>query len=97
MPPSHPHFAFTGSVIRLIPADLERWRGRFKNIPNLEAELESYDTYLVSEGLTNGDKWFPRAAAYLATRDAGYLAKLPEDRKPRSPNPQFEDLDYGPS
>ena len=57
-------------MIRFIPDALERWRRAFKNIPNLEGALESYDAYLEDEGLTNGDKWFVRTAAKLARLEA---------------------------
>ena len=68
-------YAFTGRVIRLTPADLERWRTAFKNIPNIEGELTSYDDYLADEGVTNGDKWFHRTSAWLRRRDTEYAAK----------------------
>ncbi len=90
------HFAFTGSVIRLTPFELERWRTVYKNIPDLEAELTSYDDWLDGQDVANGDAdWFSRTSSKLRTVNAEYAAKLPEDRKPRTPNPQPEDLDYG--
>ena len=97
MPPSYPHYAFTGQVIRLTTFDLERWRTAYKNIPNLEAELTSCDDYLVGKRVANSDEWFARASGWLRRSDAEYIAKLPEDRKPRTPNPQAKDLDYGPN
>ncbi len=68
-------FAFTGTVIRLTSDDLERWRVAFHNVPNIEADLTSYDDYLVNEGLTNGDKWFHRTSAWLQKKDGEYADK----------------------
>ena len=47
----------------------------FKNIANIEGALQSYDDYLHSEGLSNGDKWFPRTSAWLLKKDGEYAAK----------------------
>ena len=93
-PPNRPHFAFTGNVIRLTAADLERWRKAYKNIPNIEAELTSCDDYLAEEGVANSDKWFHRASAWLRRSDADYVAKGGGGHV--SGNPQAKDLDYGP-
>ena len=60
----------------------ETWRAAFKNLPNIVAELTSYDDYLTSEGLTNGDKWFHRTSAWLRKRDADYAAKPSGERVP---------------
>ena len=68
-------YAFEGRVIRLKSADLERWRAAYHNISNIEGELTNYDDYLVSEGLSNGDKWFQRTSAWLAKKDAEFAAK----------------------
>ncbi len=66
---------FQGEVIRLKSDDLERWRSAYHNIPNIEGELTSYDDYLVTEGLTNSDKWFHRTSAWLRKKDAEYTGK----------------------
>jgi len=68
-------YAFLGEVIRLKFDDLERWRSAYPNIPNIEGALTSHDDYLVSQGLSNGDKWFHRTSAWLRNKDAEYAAK----------------------
>ena len=72
-------YAFQGKVIRLKFDDLERWRSAYRNIRNIEGDLTSYDDYLVSEGLSNGDKWFHRTSSWLRKQDAEYAkAETPE-------------------
>ena len=68
-------YAFRGEVIRLRSDGLERWRVAYSNIPNIEGALTSHDDYLVSQGLSNGDKWFHRTSAWLRNKDAEYAAK----------------------
>ncbi len=70
-------YAFLGKVIRLKSDALERWRSAYHNIPNIEGELQNYDDYLASQGLSNSDKWFARTSAVLAKKDAGYVANEP--------------------
>ena len=68
-------YEFKGKVIRLESDDLERWRSAYRNIPNIEGDLTSYDDYLVNEGLSNGDKWFHRTSAWLRKKDAEYAGE----------------------
>ena len=68
-------YAFEGEVIRLKSANLETWRSRFKNVPNLEAELTSYDAYLSDQPEEERKRWFHRTPAWLARKDAEYAAK----------------------
>ena len=60
-------YVFEGQVIKLSTDDFKRWESAYKNIPNLAAELTSYDAYLHSEGVTKD--WFVRASNRLAKRD----------------------------
>ena len=68
-------FAFEGRVIKLNSRDLERWRSTFKNIPNIEGELEGYDVYLSGESVEGQRRWFFRTASYLAGKDGKYAAE----------------------
>lgn len=66
-------YAFDGKVIKLTEPDLERWRKIYRNIPNLEAELESLDRYYQGEAQKSGGRmgnWFVRASTALKKRDA---------------------------
>ena len=63
-------------MIRLKSTDLETWRTRFKNIPNIEAELTSYDAYLSDQPEEARKRWFHRTPAWLARKDAEYAAKF---------------------
>ena len=68
-------YAFEGRIIRLNSRDLETWRGRFTNIPNIEAELTSYDAYLSDQPANEQKRWFQRTPAWLARKDAEYAGK----------------------
>ncbi len=68
-------YAFEGRVIKLNSDDLERWRSAYFNIPNIEGDLTSYDDYLLSQDLSNSDKWFQRTSAWLRSKDADYAAE----------------------
>ena len=71
-----PHrYAFEGRVIKVNSRDLETWREYFKNIPNLEAELLSYDTYLLTLSEEEQKSWYQRTPNKLAQKDAEYAAK----------------------
>lgn len=75
-------YAFVGRVIRLKSDDLETWRSRFKHIPNIEAELTSYDGFLSVKSEDERRRWFHRTPAWLAKKDAEYAAKPSGERVP---------------
>lgn len=67
------HYAFEGQIIKLNENDLETWRRRFRNLPNLEAELTALDAYYAGEADRDPSirrKWFIRCASALANKDA---------------------------
>lgn len=68
-------YAFEGRVIRLKSDNLETWRENFKNIPNIEAELTSYDAFLSTLPVKEQKRWYQRTAAKLAQKDAEYVTK----------------------
>ena len=70
-------YAFEGKVICLNSTDLETWRTRFKNIPNIEAELTSYDAFLSDQPEEERKRWFQRTPAWLANKDAKYAQAEP--------------------
>ena len=63
-------------IIRLNSDVLETWRRRFHNIPNIEATLTNYDTYLADQPEKERKRWFHRTPAWLEKKDAEYAAKI---------------------
>lgn len=66
-------WVFEGKTIRLNQRGFDDWKKAYSAIPDLRAELTSLDDYYTSEKV---DKWFPRASAALAKKNAQFLAGM---------------------
>jgi MarR family protein len=69
-----PAYAFEGQVIHVRPAELERWKRAFPDIPDVEAVLEHCDGYMADHPSKDG-KWFHRALGWLKNENAKYAEK----------------------
>lgn len=67
-------YAFAGSVIRLVPADLDRWKKTYHAIPDIEAELSALDDWLRGKPDKQAD-WFHIASGSLGRKHQEHLAK----------------------
>ena len=57
---------FKGNTIKLNEADYTRWQNAFKNIPNLDAVLQSRDDWLTYDADPKTRKrWYISTSAYL--------------------------------
>ena len=64
-------YRFNGNTIKLKDQDFDRWQKAFKNIPNLEAVLQSRDDWLTYDAeIKTQQRWFLSTSAYLAKLDA---------------------------
>ena len=64
-------YRFNGNTIKLKDKDFDRWQKAFKNIPNLEAVLQSRDDWLTYDAeIKTQQRWFLSTSAYLAKLDA---------------------------
>ena len=79
--PIREKYAFEGSVIRLTQADLSKWKATYYAIPDLLAELASYDAWF-AENETNPKE---RKRAYHRARQR--MNKLHQDRLAQSHRP----------
>ena len=71
---------FKGNTIKLNEADYTRWHDAFKNIPSLDAELQSRDDWLTYDADPKTRKrWFLSTSAYLAKMDAKYAKDQAKD------------------
>ena len=62
-------YAFDGNTIKLKQADYDRWIKAFKNIPNLDAVLQSRDDWLTYDAeIKTQQRWFLSTSAYLAAK-----------------------------
>lgn len=61
-------------MIRLTPADYERWERSYPNL-YLGAELESRDAWLAGQPPDVQKRWFPSTATYLKNQNAKAPAK----------------------
>ena len=73
-------YAFSGSTVRLNQNDYERWKNRFKYIPDFDATLETIDAYYTENPNAQG-KWFFQAA--------NWLRKANEEALNKSKQPQY--------
>lgn len=53
-----PHYAFFGRTIRLNANDLDRWRKRYHQVPDLDAELGALDDWLHGQDDKTRTNWF---------------------------------------
>lgn len=68
---SSTEYKFNGNTIKLKPADYDRWVNSYKNIPNLDAVLQSRDDWLTYDAeIKTQQRWFLSTSAYLAKQDA---------------------------
>ena len=71
---------FKGNTIKLNEADYTRWHDAFKNIPSLDAVLQSRDDCLTYDADPKTRKrWFLSTSAYLAKMDAKYAKDQAKD------------------
>lgn len=61
-------YAFDGKVIRLNGDDLTKWKATYSAIPDIIAELQSYDDFLANGKDGAPKNWFHRTSAYLRNR-----------------------------
>lgn len=61
-------YAFAGAVIRLKPADLERWQRSYSKL-DLMAELQSRDDWLQTRPEAERKNWFHSTSAWLCKRN----------------------------
>src|SRR5262245_49362403 len=67
-------YAFQGQVVRLLLADLERWRRAYPNIPDIAAELQHADDYYAGHLPPDGE-WFHRVSAWLKRENGRWAQK----------------------
>jgi hypothetical protein len=67
-------YAWTGRIIRLTAAHLNRWQAAYPEIPNFEATLQKLDDYY-AEHPPNDGKWFFRVSRCLENENAKYAEK----------------------
>ena len=71
---------FKGNTIKLNEADYTRWHTAFKNIPSLDAVLQSRDDWLTYDADPKTRKrLFLSTSAYLAKMDAKYAKDQARD------------------
>jgi len=70
-------YLYIGKVIKLEKTDYQRWQKSFPSL-NLDAELESLDSYYASLPPNESKGWFMRAAAALRNRQAKEVAQQPD-------------------
>jgi hypothetical protein len=71
---------FQGNTIKLNEADYTRWQKAFKNIPNLDAVLQSRDDWLTYDADPKTRKrWYISTSAYLTKMDAKTARDLDRD------------------
>jgi len=61
-------YAFEGQTIRLLPAQIEKWRVAFPALHDIEAVLQTADDYYTENPPADG-KWFHRVSRWLATEN----------------------------
>ena len=61
-------YAFNGRTIRLNEVDLERWRARYSNLTDIEAELGSLDDWISGQDEKTRKGWFHIASGSLNKR-----------------------------
>lgn len=72
------HYAFFGRVIHLTENDLARWRARYSNIPDIDAELGSLDDWLFGQDEKARKNWFHITSGALNKKHQAGTAK-PDD------------------
>ena len=81
-------YAFDGNTIKLKQADYDRWIKAFKNIPNLDAVLQSRDDWLTYDAeIKTQQRWFLSTSAYLASQDKKAALENKRDLSGRKVNP----------
>ena len=81
-------YAFDGNTIKLQQKDYDRWIKAFKNIPNLDAVLQSRDDWLTYDAeIKTQKRWFLSTSAYLATQDRKAALENKRDLSGRRVNP----------
>lgn len=73
------HYAFFGQVVRLNANDLERWRRAYHAIPDIEAELFSLDSWLLTLGAKERKGWFHIASGALNKKHQQAVAAKAEE------------------
>jgi hypothetical protein len=61
-------YAFEGNLVRITPAQLEKWRVAYPALHDIDAVLQSIDDYY-SENPPADGKWFFRASRWLAAEN----------------------------
>ncbi len=66
-------YVFQGQVIRLTPKDFDKWRKTYRSIPDLMAELQTIDGWLVFTGGDVAKNWFHAVPKMLNKKHQEYL------------------------
>ena len=61
-------YPFSGQVARLNRRDYHAWRKQFHAIPDFDAELAAFDSWLTAQTEAKRNNWFGSAAPWLAKR-----------------------------
>lgn len=67
-------YAFEGKVIKLNQADFDRWSATYHAIPDLRAELSSFDVWWVNQPEVEKKRWFSRTEQNLNRKHQAAVA-----------------------
>lgn len=67
-------YAFEGKVIKLNQADFDRWSATYHAIPDLRAELSSFDVWWVNQPEVERKRWFSRTEQNLNRKHQAAVA-----------------------